>query len=131
MNAVESRDSTAPFIRRMKAGGCPPLVWQRHERAPDSDEARPIAQIVRALSARGSNSRRAMGMGSDSRGEIKEAEMAFGVLREGPSSSSLERWMHLRCVDGKLRMRALTEGLRGWGAMEAGQRQEVLRRMSE
>ena len=64
-------------------------------------------------------------------GEIKEAEMAFGVLREGPSSSSLERWMHLRCVDGKLRMRALTEGLRGWGAMEAGQRQEVLRRMSE
>ena len=54
--------------------------------------------------------------------DLKEG-MAFGILRK----DSLTRWMHPRCVDGKLRMRALTEGLRGWSGMDAGQRQEVLR----
>ncbi len=53
--------------------------------------------------------------------ELEEDELAFQILTEDTSC------MHLRCVDDKLRMRALTDGLRGWGDMEAGQRKEMLR----
>ena len=52
--------------------------------------------------------------------------LAFGVVRGGRGQQG-GTWMHLGCVDARVRGRALTEGVRGWAGMGADGRRAVLR----